>query len=104
MFVGKLGRERRRRQRPGWFLDSGGTGSERHGGSSEQREVTCRCQGLQAQGRFPRAECQGWTSGFGDIEVGGKSPWVLNAVSKGLEGRGGRESEKESEAPEVEAE
>lgn len=66
--------------------------------------VQSKEKSLQAQGRLPRAECQGWTSGFGDIEVDGKSPWVLNAVSKGLEVRRGRESEKESEAPEVEAE
>lgn len=63
------------------------TGSVRHGRSSERREATFRQQGLQAWGRLPRAECQEGVSGFGNVEVGGKSPQGLDGMSNGLEVR-----------------
>lgn len=43
--------------------------------------------GLQAWGRLPRAERQEGISGFGNVEVGGKSPQVLDGMSNSLEVR-----------------
>lgn len=57
-----------------------------HGGCSERREVTFRQWGLQAPGKLPRAELQEGRSGFGNVEVGGKSPWVLTGMNNGLGG------------------
>ena len=42
--------------------------------------------GFRLRASFPGAELQEGRSGFGNVEVGGKSPWVLTGMNNGLGG------------------
>lgn len=53
MFVGKLGRERRRRQRPGWFLDSGGQAQKDMEGVQSKEKSLVGVRGSMLRAGFP---------------------------------------------------